>query len=172
MPRLTSEPVDLSLVPTVLHRSADLSRDGRYRYALRRVWDPNEPAILFVGLNPSTADHRVDDPTIRRCMRFAREAGFGQLIVANLFAFRTPSPRLLRRAADPVGPENDRWLQQLSVEASATVAAWGNDGTFLHRDRAVLELLRAPLCLGVTKRGQPKHPLYVPAAVRLRDLMA
>jgi hypothetical protein len=162
----------LSPAPTFIHRSADLSSDGVYRYALRRVWDPNEPAILFVGLNPSTADHRVDDPTIRRCMRFARESGFGQLIVANLFAFRTSSPQSLRRAADPVGPENDRWLQELSVEASVSVAAWGNGGTFLHRDRAVLELLRAPLCLGVTKRGHPKHPLYVPAAARLRDLTA
>jgi len=76
--------------------SASISRDGRYRYALRRVWDPRNPSVLFIGLNPSTADHQQDDPTIRRCIRFARDWGFGELIAANLFAFRTKSPRLLR----------------------------------------------------------------------------
>jgi len=153
-----------------MHRSAEISRDGRYRYMLRRVWDDTRPTVLFVGLNPSTADAARDDPTIRRCMRFASDWGFGQLIVANLFAFRTSSPRLLRRVRAPIGPHNDRWLRRLTAEAEATVVAWGNHGTFLGRDQQVLELLADPRCLDVTKRGQPRHPLYVRASVRPRRM--
>ena len=153
-------------------RSAEISRDGRYRYALRRVWDEKRPAVLFVGLNPSTADAERDDPTIRRCMRFASDWGFGQLIVANLFAFRTSSPRVLRRARAPVGPSNDRWLRRLTAEADVTVAAWGNQGALLDRDREVLQLLQNPRCLEMTKRGCPRHPLYVRASAELRCMRA
>lgn len=111
--------------------SAVFSKDRRHRYALRRIWDPAGPAILFICLNPSTADHRVNDRTVSRCIRFAHDWGFGQLIVANLFAFRTPYPRLLWRARDPVGPHNDRWLQRLIAESRTTVAAWGTHGARL-----------------------------------------
>jgi hypothetical protein len=151
-----------------MFRSASFSRDGRYRYALRRVWDPSRPAVLFIGLNPSTADHRVDDPTIRRCIRFAADWGFGRLLVGNLFAFRTPSPRVLRDATDPFGPRNDRWLRRLARDADVIVAAWGNDGSYLGRDREILALLGSVHCLGITRRGQPKHPLYVPASTGLQ----
>jgi hypothetical protein len=128
--------------------------------------------VLFVGLNPSTADAHRDDATIRRCTRFARDWGFGQLIVANLFAFRTPSPRTLRRVYAPVGPDNDRWLRRLACEADVTVAAWGNHGMLLHRDQEVLELLEDPRCLEMTKRGCPRHPLYVRASARPRRMRA
>jgi hypothetical protein len=152
--------------------SAVFSRDGRYRYALRRVWDDGKPAVLFVGLNPSTADAHRDDATIRRCARFARDWGFGQLLVGNLFAFRTSSPRTLRGTRAPVGPNNDRWLRRLTSEADVTVAAWGNSGVLLDRDREVLELLEDPRCLEMTKRGCPKHPLYVRASARPRRMRA
>jgi hypothetical protein len=150
--------------------SAVISKDGQYRYALRRVWEPSRPTILFIGLNPSTADQRVNDRTVSRCIVFAQNWGFGQLTVANLFAFRTPHPRLLWKAPDPIGPANDRWLRRLIGESEVTVAAWGNHGTRLGRDRSVLALLQHPKCLAVSKRGQPKHPLYIRATTKLRDL--
>lgn len=153
-----------------LERSAVLSRDGHYRYALRRVWDERGRTVLFVALNPSTADHRVDDPTIRRCIAFARAWGFGQLTVANVFAFRTPSPRVLLAATDPVGPRNDEWIRRLAREADVTIAAWGNHGAYMRRDDAVLALLDTPQCLAVTQRGQPKHPLYILGSTRARPL--
>lgn len=155
-----------------MQRTAVISRDGTYRYALRRTWDSAGPVVLFVGLNPSTADNRVDDPTIRRCIQFSGDWGFGGLVVANLFAFRTSSPRVLRRVADPIGPRNDAWLRRLVDEAEVVVAAWGNHGDYLSRDREVMRLLRRPRCLAVTKRGQPKHPLYIPRSVGLSDFTA
>ncbi|HKW09717.1 MAG TPA: DUF1643 domain-containing protein [Gemmatimonadaceae bacterium] len=153
-----------------MNRSAVISRDGVYRYALRRVWDAAKPTVLIIGLNPSTADHRVDDPTLRRCIRFAMAWGFGQVTVANLFAFRTSSPRALRRARDPVGYGNDAWLRRLIAGCDEVVVAWGNNGAYLARDRAVLTMLERPKCLGLSRRGFPKHPLYVRATTRLRDL--
>ena len=149
--------------------SAVFSKDRRYRYALRRVWDPARPTVLFIGLNPSTTDHRVNDRTISRCIRFARDWEFGQLIVANLFAFRTPYPRELWRERDPVGPRNDRWLRRLIAESDTTVAAWGTGGARHERDRAVLALLSQPKCLAISKDGHPKHPLYIRATTSLRD---
>jgi hypothetical protein len=150
--------------------SAVFSKDKQYRYALRRTWDPSLPTVLFIGLNPSTADHRINDRTVARCIRFAQDWGFGQLIVANLFAFRTPYPRTLWRARDPIGPRNDRWLRRLIAESDTTVAAWGTHGARFERDRAVLPLLRQPKCLAVSKGGHPKHPLYIRATTRLREL--
>ena len=88
-------------------RGAELSGCGRYRYKLWRIWDPDLPPILFVMLNPSTADANSDDRTIRRCVAFAKRDGFGGLLVGNLFAYRTPYPRVLRKAEEPVGDGND-----------------------------------------------------------------
>jgi hypothetical protein len=127
--------------------------------------------VLFVGLNPSIADHRVDDRTIRRCIQFARDWGFGQLAMGNLFAFRTSSPRLLRRAPNPIGPRNDAWLRRLIVSADEVVVAWGNNGSYLDRDRVVRAMMERPRCLAITKAGCPKHPLYISAAARLREFV-
>lgn len=147
-----------------------ISRDGLYRYVLRRVWDEAKPTVLFIGLNPSTADHRVDDPTVRRCVQFARTWGFGQLAIANLFAYRTFSPNLLRQADDPVGARNDRWLRRLIGEAEEVIVAWGDRGIYLARDLAVLSMLVRPRCLGLSKLGRPRHPLYMPRTTVLREL--
>ena len=142
-------------------RRAAFSRCGAYRYALWREWDDRGPTVLFIALNPSTADHRRDDPTIRRCIRFARDWGFGRLVVANLFAYRTPEPALLRIAESPVGPRNDRWLARLAADASLVLAAWGTHGDYLGRADRVRSRLQALHCLGTTKGGLPRHPLYV-----------
>ncbi|MFY8150301.1 MAG: DUF1643 domain-containing protein [Prochlorococcaceae cyanobacterium] len=133
-----------------------------YRYALWRRWEPGG-CVLLVGLNPSTACETHDDPTIRRCIAFARSWGYGALCVANLFALRSRHPALLRRVADPVGPQNDAFLQQLAQRAELVVAAWGTQGTYLHRDAAVRRMLPQLHCLRLTRAGHPSHPLYLPA---------
>jgi hypothetical protein len=116
-------------------------------------------------LNPATADEINDDPTIRRCLGFARSWGFGALAVGNLFAFRTPSPALLRSAPEPIGEKNDEWLVRLRAESDLAVAAWGDHGRFLRRGAAVRAALPALHHLGLTKLGEPRHPLYLPARI-------
>jgi hypothetical protein len=131
---------------------------------LWRRWSDG-PQVLFVMLNPSTADQRNDDPTIRRCIGLAARWGYGAVAVGNLFAFRTPSPRILRREAHPVGRANDRWLQQLAADSGRMIAAWGNDGALLGRDVQVRAMLTPLYALSLTRRGQPCHPLYIPNSV-------
>jgi hypothetical protein len=147
-----------------------LSSDSRYRYALWRTWDAALPTVLFLGLNPSTADGKRDDPTVRRCIGFAKRWGYGSLSIGNLFALRTSSPLVLRRSKFPIGPQNDRWLRRLTAEADLTVAAWGAAGTWLDRDHEVRSMFRSLMCLGTTQGGQPRHPLYAPRDARLRQL--
>lgn len=110
-------------------RGAKLSDDRLYRYGLWRKWD-DRPKVMFIGLNPSTADEVEDDPTIRRCIGFANSWGYGGIVVANLFGFRATDPTALQKATDPIGPENDEWLYRLADEAALVVGAWGNGGLF------------------------------------------
>lgn len=140
--------------------SATFSPCRRYRYALWRSWDDSLPRVLFVGLNPSTADERRNDPTIRRCIGFARGWGYGGCAVANLFAFRATYPADLKRADDPVGPDNDAWLLKLAGEAGLIVAAWGNDGAWRDRSAQVSAVLPEMHCLDRNRTGEPAHPLY------------
>jgi hypothetical protein len=140
---------------------AEISACGAYRYALWRSWAADQPHVLFIGLNPSVADASVDDPTLRRCMRFARQWGYGGVIMANLFAFRATSPRVLPHVPDPIGPENDRWLEQLRNSVDVAVAAWGWMGSIHSRSARVESRLGELYCLGATKNGEPRHPLYV-----------
>jgi len=149
-----------------MHSSATFSPCRRYRYALWRTWDEARPHVLFIGLNPSTADETQDDPTIRRCMGYARDWGYGGVCVANLFAWRATLPSDLKRAEDPIGPDNDEWLERLAGEAEGVVAAWGNDGAHLGRSTAVKGMLHEPLCLKLNRSGEPAHPLYLMAGLR------
>jgi hypothetical protein len=147
-------------------RSAVLSDDGRYRYDLGRhwgggLWGDGEGWVLWVMLNPSTADAAVDDPTIRRCQAFSRAWRYSGMHVANLFALRATDPAELTRAPDPIGPDNDRYLRKLSAQASSTMVAWGAHPLARERAREVTPLLRSPHCLGMTRDGSPRHPLYV-----------
>ncbi|RTR33189.1 DUF1643 domain-containing protein [Shewanella canadensis] len=146
----------------MLIKSAVLSDCRDYRYSLWRTWDEDKPYALFIGLNPSTADEVEDDPTIRRCVNFARDWGYGGLCMANLFAFRATEPNVMKSAPDPIGEANDTWLVQLADGAGVVIAAWGNDGTFLGRSRTVLELIDGVKCLKLNKSGEPAHPLYQP----------
>lgn len=148
-----------------MQRQANFSRCRQYRYALWRQWGEGNDFALIIGLNPSTADHRQDDPTIRRCIGFARDWGYERVCVANLFAFRATYPQDLKAAADPVGPANDRWLRQLFRDAACVVAAWGNDGQFLGRAEAVKAMWNDWQVLRVNRSGEPAHPLYLPKSL-------
>jgi hypothetical protein len=143
---------------------ATFSDDGRYRYRLTREWDPSTTKMTFVMLNPSTADETADDPTIRRCVSFAKRGTFGGIVVVNLYAFRATDPKEMRRSIDPVGPGNDEELARTFERSSTIVCAWGA-GADQRRVRQVRALLLAShaavFCLGVTADGSPRHPLYL-----------
>lgn len=136
-----------------------------YRYSLTRIWDENGKRLVFIMLNPSKADERSNDPTVERCQRRAEALGFGAFRVVNLFAWRDTEPRRLRRAKAPIGPENDAVLHEAAQWGDVVLAAWGVHGAHLDQGRKVEALLRqgdqALLCLGATKAGHPRHPLYV-----------
>ncbi|MEN0021258.1 MAG: DUF1643 domain-containing protein [Planctomycetota bacterium] len=155
--------------PTI-ERSAVFSRCERYRYELSRCWDPALPTMGLVMLNPSTADATHDDPTIRRCMSLASSNGFGSIRVCNLYAYRATSPADLRRAAEPIGPRNNRNLRALVATVHAVVIAWGGLANIAERARAadVLRLIgNGAMCFGTTASGDPRHPLYLRRSARL-----
>lgn len=149
-------------------KAATISDCGRYRYHLARRW-ADGLMLPFVMLNPSTADAAIDDPTIRRCVGFASDHGFAGIRVVNLFALRATDPSELRSQPEPIGPENDGWLEgtfaQAAREDLPVIAAWGVHGVFRDRDRQVVAIARrvgAQLaCLGTSKAGHPRHPLYI-----------
>ena len=147
-----------------MKNTAKLSDCRKYRYALWRTWDNSKPYVMFVGLNPSTADEVSDDPTLTRCMNFAKLWGFGGVCMANLFAFRATEPSDMKLAEDPIGKENDQFLRNLAGNAGLVVAAWGNDGSFLNRSAQVKEMLPNLHCLKMNKSGEPAHPLYQKAS--------
>lgn len=149
-------------------RSAVFSSDRKYRYVLWRWWNNKEPYAMFIGLNPSTADEIIDDPTIRRCVGFAADWGYGGLCMTNLFAFRAVNPKEMMKHPEPVGVVNDDWLLALSRQAGIVIAAWGTKGAFQNRDEAVYSMMIDLKCFGLTKGGHPRHPLYLPMDTELK----
>lgn len=141
-------------------KTATLSPCRLYRYDLWRRWS-DASYCLFIGLNPSTADETTDDPTIRKCVAYAKEWRYGALCMVNLFAFRATQPKDMLAARDPVGPDNDLTLAALSKRAGIVVAAWGNDGGHLGRDKQVVTMIPHLYCLKLNKDGSPSHPLYL-----------
>lgn len=148
-------------MPEFVLATADIR--GDYRYTLTRVWDTALPTVTFVLLNPSTADALRLDPTLRRCVSFAKREGYGGMVIKNLYAFRTKNPRVMMTAPDPVGPHNDRVLSEVT---GTVVAGWGTAADPARVAR-VLELLPRLHALGITKSGHPRHPLYVRAEAPL-----
>lgn len=158
-------------------KSSIISECGTYRYLLARKWkEPDKglwPPCLFIMLNPSTADAKQDDPTIRRCQDYAARFLAGGLVVANLFAFRATKPADLKAAPDPIGPENKKYLLLTALGVSDMggfiVCAWGAHGDFMGQGVAVLAMLKEagikPWALKLTKSGQPGHPLYLPKSL-------
>jgi hypothetical protein len=152
-----------------LEAGADIrGRRKQYRYALWRIWDRELPAVMFVGLNPSTADARRDDPTLVRCMGFARDWGYGGVYTANLFAYRATEPRDMKQAESPIGPDNDRVILELAGKADKVIATWGNDGAWMNRAAEVRALLPELHYLKMNRSGQPAHPLYLPGSLTPR----
>lgn len=157
--------------PSTVETSATISADGEYRYLLGRSWNMDAPRATFVMLNPSTADADMDDATIRKCIGFARLWLCGSIQVANLYAYRATDPDDCMGTDDPVGPENDWHLYKLMTDADRDggplIVAWGANAR-QDRVREVVDLfamippvLQSLRCLGTTKAGHPRHPLYV-----------
>ena len=160
-----------------LARETVFSPCRRWRYTLWRDWmddvleleeragNNSAKYAMFIGLNPSTADETRDDPTVRRCVGFAKSWGYGALCMTNIFAWRDTDPAGMKASDDPVGTDNDAWLIRCAAGAGVVVAAWGNHGMFRGRDAAVAKLLTGVgpglSCLAVTQAGQPQHPLYM-----------
>ncbi len=144
-----------------ISKGADLSYDRVYRYSLYREWSKSKSMIMFIGLNPSTADENEDDPTIRRCVKFAKDWGHGGIYMLNLFALRTKDPKILLKHPSPVGQKNDFILKEIATDCLTIVAAWGTKGNYLNRDKEVISIMPLMHCLGITKDGHPKHPLYL-----------
>lgn len=149
-----------------------------YRYTLKHRWDEIMPerAVMWIGLNPSTADEANLDPTLRRVKAFSTAWGFNAFVMTNLFAFRATDPRDMMRAEDPIGPENDRHLvETMQACGGVVVAAWGNGGRFRVRTAEVVPLLQkhgaTVSCLGLTGEGYPRHPLYVAGATPLQSFI-
>lgn len=152
--------------------AATISFCGRYRYDLTRIWNRDVPTgktkfLNVIGLNPSKADAKDDDPTIRRCVNFAKAWGMDGLLMTNLFAYRSTDPSALYDCEDPMGELNSDALTAAAQMASIVLVAWGTAGNTLGRDKEVLRLLKdvgvEPYCLAITKKGFPQHPLYVRA---------
>lgn len=156
-----------------IQREANIDPTGEYRYGLARHWGNLAAGYTnWIMLNPSTADGIEDDRTIRRCIRFTRDWGFDNLVVTNLFAYRSTDPQALFSVPDPIGPQNDLYLASTALGAARVVLAWGHLGWIRERAAHVqvrlAELGVACHCLGVTQHGEPKHPLFVPAITELQ----
>jgi hypothetical protein len=154
-------------------KGAQFSNDRKYRYALWRTWDESESHVMFIGLNPSIADETKDDPTIRRCIGFAKQWEFGGIYMLNIFAYRATNPKNLMKAEKPIGPDNNEYLKMYYNQPGLNIACWGAWGKFMNRGKQVINLLGVMnlSCLGMTLSGQPKHPLYLPYSTKVKNMM-
>ncbi|MCJ8299621.1 MAG: DUF1643 domain-containing protein [Pseudomonadales bacterium] len=143
--------------------AAEFSACRKYRYVLWRTWDETLPLVMIIGLNPSTADAVNNDPTITRCINFAKTWGYGGLCMTNLFAYRATDPQVMKAQTEPIGVDNDFWLKKLAKDADKVIAAWGNNGSYLNRSASVSNMFSNLYCIGVNKSGEPEHPLYIKA---------
>jgi len=150
-------------------KEALISECGDYRYKLSRVWDQSKSSVMFIMLNPSTADAEKDDRTITRCINFAKSWGYGGIMVGNLYAYRATSPEKLSRVCDPLGPDNLICLRSMAPKSAKIICAWGHKHIVdvLEKKFKVIESLRILLekrriyYLELSKNGVPKHPLYL-----------
>ena len=113
-----------------MKKDAILSEDRKYRYVLSRIWDESKPLVVIIGLNPSTADEKDDDNTIKKCINFSKNWGYGGLYMLNLFAFRATAPSDMFNASSPIGEENSKYIEKYSKLSDKVICAWGNNGNF------------------------------------------
>ncbi len=144
---------------------AEFSKDRKYRYALWRIWDETRPNVMFIGLNPSTADESIDDPTIRRAKKLAGAWGFGGVYMLNLFAWITPYPTELETCKDPVG-NNAEKFEIYESKCTEVIFAWGANSKY-GQDTFVVNKFPKAKCIAKNADGSPKHPLYVKRNVKL-----
>jgi len=154
--------------PTVISGATFSPGSRQWRYQLWRQWSDGDKWIAFIGLNPSTADERTNDPTVTRCIRYAKDWCYDGMFMLNLFGLRSTDPKLLYRVPDPIGPDNDHWIVETiySEQVREVVLCWGNHGKHLNRFKEVWDLVRSVpgqkmRWFGLTKENQPKHPLYL-----------
>ncbi len=150
-----------------------VSDDGQYRYLLSRRRLLGDGLVVWIMHNPSLADGKREDPTMRRVLSFSWDWGFQALAVVNLYAYVTPYPIDLSRAADPVGPQNDKWIRGAVAAADLVVCAWGSLGPDDASRRVIGMVSDAgilPKCLGTTAGGSPRHPLYVRKGTGVENL--
>lgn len=152
-----------------MERSAIISEDLRYRYRLERRWADAGARATWVMLNPSVANGERDDPTIRACIRFSQREGCGSLVVVNLFGMIATYPSVLLVATDPMG-HNQAYLKQAVDEAELLIVAWGANGRNVPGVGVTARWLArsGAKCLGVTRDGHPRHPLYLRKDTPLR----
>ena len=152
------------------------SEDKQYRYLWAAKVSDNTKRCMFLMLNPSIADENRSDPTVTRCMNFARDWGYGSLYVTNLFALRSTDPKMLKFHDDPIGKLNDDTIVEAARDSDIVVCAWGNHGKYLDRSESVVHAMKKEgfsgklHCLGLTKLNQPKHPLYLSKSTVLQSL--
>ena len=153
-------------------KPAEFSEDRKYRYTLVREFLTGEGTAVFILLNPSTADESSDDPTVRRCIGYTKHWGYRRLIVVNSFALRSTDPKALYLEKDPIGPDNDAWIMTCAKMSNVVVCGWGPHGILNHRSFDLRHLLVPfkPKCLGKTRDGEPRHPLYLRGDAPLIDL--
>lgn len=144
-----------------MHQTVRFSVCHTYRYELWRRWNESLPYAMFIGLNPSTADETNDDPTIRRCRRFAKDWGYGDLCMVNLFGYCAKQLKNMKQEINPIGPDNNQTLIDIAANAEIIVGAWGNHGLFMNRSKEIKLLIKNVMCLKVNKSGEPTHPLYL-----------
>jgi hypothetical protein len=157
-------------VESIEKAGAIFSSDKKYRYKLWRIWDSKKPKCSFIMLNPSKADAFILDPTVRRCIDFAKQWGYGSLTVGNIFALKSTNPKELYKSEDPIGPENDAALSDIVENSDLTITAWGDHGLYDKRGEKVLKMLlpehwEKMAYLGFTNHNEPIHPLYQPKSV-------
>lgn len=145
---------------------ATFSECRKYRYALWRIWDKSKSLVMFIGLNPSTANELNDDPTIRRVKKFAFDWGYGGVYMLNLFAYVTAYPKELKKCNDPLG-NNDKYLKEISGKCDKVIFAWGSFDEATERAREVMQMISNGYALAINMDGSPRHPLYVKSDVKL-----
>jgi len=141
--------------------TAAISECKKYRYSLDRIWDFDKPRVLFIMHNPSTANENTDDPTIRRCIKFAQDWGYGGICVGNLFPYRATDPKeLLKLEHEEMADTciNEVYLSVMANECERHILAFGNPiAPYLHSMLPKVEWE----ALKLTKKGNPCHPLYL-----------
>ena len=146
-------------------REAEFSIDKKERYSLKREWDKSKNKILYIMLNPSLADDKNDDPTIRRLINFTKKFNYGGFLVGNIFSTITPNPKEIDKSKG-MSDKNFEKLLNLINKVDQIVYAWGNS---VEEPQLLKELILSPKCFGKNLNGTPKHPLYLPKNSKLID---